>query len=230
MPNSSLIKDDVISKINNNEEEIEDEKNHNHNEKIIKNKSSSSSSSSSSSITPLIDEELIEIIQKHGINRDKIISFTMNMYTKGISTNDISLWLNDLFRNDNKNFINHSLEVSKVKQELQREKQRQQNLEKELKDSQLLVKEKEKQISVLTGGFDFETYKKVHLSNKIKKVGSRGDLNDSNNGNECIICMENDQSYETSCGCKKICALCYYSLPFKQGGKRQCPNCLKLID
>jgi len=73
-------------------------------------------------------------------------------------------------------------------------------------------KEKDTQIEILTGGFGFHNYLKVHSGVDIIEE------------TECIICMDAPKNYRTSCGCKVMCDGCYKKLK-----KKECSFCGKKI-
>jgi len=83
-------------------------------------------------------------------------------------------------------------------------------LRKDLREKEDQLKERESQIFNLTGGFGYETYKRIH------------DLRALHEKNECIICLVNPRDHKTSCGCKVMCVSCN-----KKMKNKTCPCCQK---
>jgi len=103
-------------------------------------------------------------------------------------------------------------QLSKM-QQLESQKEEEINILKVQIDQLEKVKiEKDTQIEILTGGFGFGTYLKVH---------GGVDIYDES---ECVICLENPKTCTTSCGCTVMCQNCYKKL-----NKKECPNCRKKI-
>lgn len=89
--------------------------------------------------------------------------------------------------------------------ELQKESELQ-LLRQQIEELQRRKKEQEEQIEVLTGGFGYDTYVKIHQSENAQA--------------ECVICYDRPPNYRTCCGCKVMCYQCFITLK-----KKVCPSC-----
>ncbi len=174
--------------------------------------------------TPLIEDELIQHLESLGLSRARIHSFTVGLTKKGLLPGEISNLLQTLVGSTKKSgeaLIVHIDEAERMREEVKHLRSKMNELTKIAADLRRSEKEKDDQIRSLTGGFDYSTYQKVRASQKVEK--------EDIDGNECVVCYENDASFKTSCGCEKICALCYYRLA-SPGGRKVCPSCMKPID
>jgi hypothetical protein len=175
--------------------------------------------------TPLIEDELIQHLEGLGLSRARIHSFTVGLTKKGLLPAEISNLLQTLVGNTKKSgeaLIVHIDEADRMREEVKQLRSKMNELTKLVSDLRRSEKEKDDQIRSLTGGFDYGTYQKVRASQKIEKE-------EDPDGNECVVCYEHEASFKTSCGCEKICALCYYRLA-SPGGRKVCPSCMKPID
>jgi len=86
-------------------------------------------------------------------------------------------------------------------------------LRKERELLELQKKESEEKVNVLTGGLGWEVFKKVNLQKQME--------NDSEDEQECVICMDNKvECIIEPCGHKVLCNECYGTLK-----KSTCPVC-----
>jgi len=171
------------------------------------------------------DEEIVNFILEMGFSRENVLMCLIKMHEEGQSITLETVAQNVVKFND----LAREAELRKQLQETESklkdlefklnsetEKSNElSRLQKQLHELEKTKKEKEEQISILTGGFGFEIYSKVH-----KTSGLEGDTPDS----DCIVCMDNPKNYKTSCGCQVICKNCYKKLK-----KKECPFCGKPI-
>jgi len=159
-----------------------------------------------------LDKDLITAMKERGYGEDTILEFYKVLSFKGLSTEDISIVFKTFIVNNN-SAVSMQQKVELLQKELKSHLTQKEQFQNTIQDLERAIREKENQVRILTGGFDFDTYQRVHSKKKVEA-----------NNNECIVCMENEPSFKTSCGCQKICALCYYQLPSKI-----CPSCLQSI-
>jgi len=87
-------------------------------------------------------------------------------------------------------------------------------LERQLAESQRGATEMAEQIHMLTGGFGFETYYRIHHQQQQHEEEELSQL--------CVVCLERPPSFSCEpCGHRVMCKSCYKKLTVKQ-----CPSCM----
>jgi len=196
---------------------------------------SPSRQSSEHKLVVQFDEDIVQVIVRMGYSRKKVLMCLVAMAESGqdiVLEDAIEFVVNFEGRNPEEISGKNSGEAEvrrqlaeteeKLKefqgqlskmQQLESQKEEEINILKVQIDQLEKVKiEKDTQIEILTGGFGFGTYLKVH---------GGVDIYDES---ECVICLENPKTCTTSCGCTVMCQNCYKKL-----NKKECPNCWKKI-
>eukprot|EP01118_Nematostelium_gracile_P006010 TRINITY_DN191_c0_g1_i2.p1 TRINITY_DN191_c0_g1~~TRINITY_DN191_c0_g1_i2.p1 ORF type:complete len:408 (+),score=72.42 TRINITY_DN191_c0_g1_i2:126-1349(+) len=177
--------------------------------------------------TPLpFDEEIAETIVAMGYPKPVVIGHLLNMAQKGMSINladaidyvvsyqgreSVEQYrstyqyqqsaeedqLREQLQETEKKLIEYEEQMQKLQHVEEKKEEEIAELKLQVHMLERIRREKDTQIEILTGGFGFGTFLKVHGGVDIMEES------------ECIICMDQPKSYRTSCGCKVICGQCY---------------------